>query len=221
MITGGMGLHGGFFAEGLGSYVKRIIARIMGGRGRRGKKSWLSKETWWYNARDEEAQRSLADEVNAAIARDAKAFEREKQILVENTRMMFAEESIDKQLSEEEKERQSNSEQRGRAFFALEMGKASDIRDVSDEAALRNNAQRRAAFALQAHDTAADRQVDIKKQRLMNLEKANIAREKKAAKAKLAEEKKAARAEEIKKTRLKNLKKARAAKKRKKKKGKK
>jgi len=197
-----MGFHGGFLAEGLGSYIRRIIAKIKGGRGRRGKRSWLSKS--WYDRRTEEAEDILAAELKAAVARDTRAFERERQVLVENTRMMFAEEAIDKRLVEEERERQSKSEQRGRAFFALEMGKASDIRDVSDEAALRNNAQRRAAFALDAKDKAVGRQAIIKKQRLMSLEKAKIAKEKKAA-----------RAEEIKQTRLKNLKKARAAKKRK------
>ena len=144
-----MGFHSGFLG-GLGGYIKRIVARIRGGGGRRGKKSWLSR----YEQRPSDD--SLVDEAKDAIARDTQAFEREKQILVENTRMMFAEEAIDKQLA-------------------------------------------------------------IKKQRLMSLEKANIAREKKAVIAKLAEEKQAVRAEEIKQTRLKNLKKARAAKKRKKK----
>jgi len=148
MLTNGLGVHGGFIGSGLGSYIKRVIARIKGGGGRRGKKSWLSR--YEQKARDDD----WVDEAKEAVARDTRAFEREKQILVENTRMMFAEEAIDKRLA-------------------------------------------------------------IKKQRLMNLEKANIAREKKAATTKVGKEKKAARAEEIKQVRLKNLKKARAAKKRK------
>ena len=148
MITGGLGTHGGFFVSGLGGFVARAIAAVRRGAGKRGKKSWLSR--YEQRASDD----SLADEAKEAIARDTRVFEREKQILVENTRMMFAEEAIDKRLA-------------------------------------------------------------TKKQRLMNLERANIAREKKAVIAKFDKEKKEARAAEIKKTRLKNLKKARAAKRRK------
>jgi hypothetical protein len=217
LITRGLGYHGGPLLGRLTGPLKGLIARIRGARGRRGKKSWLSKS--WYDKRTEEVEDILAAELKAAITRDTRAFAREKQILVENTRMMFAEEVIDKQIAEEQEERDSKQQQRERAYFALEMGKASDIREISDENALRNNAQRRAAFALEAKDAVVGRQATIKKQRLMNLEKANIARENKAVIAKLDEEKKAARAEEIKQARLKNLKKARAAKKRKRRKG--
>ena len=151
MLTNGLGVHGGFIGGGLGGLVARVMAAVKRGagkRGRRRKKSWLSRHE--QRVRDDD----WVDEAKEAIARDTRAFEREKQILVENTRMMFAEEAIDKRLA-------------------------------------------------------------TKKQRLMNLERANIAREKKAVIVKLDKEKKAAKAEKIKQTRLKNLKKARAAKKRK------
>ena len=201
-----------------GGRIRLHVDCITVGRGRiRRKKPWLSPD-WWYDKRAEEAEETLAEELRAAVARDTQAFAREKQILVENTRMMFAEEAIDKQIAEEQEERDSKQQQRERAYFALEMGKASDIRDVSDENALRSNAQRRATLALQAKDAVVSKQATIKKQRLMNLERANIAREKKIEKANLDEKKKAERAEAINQARLKSLKKARSAQKRKKKK---
>jgi len=205
MLTDGLGVHGGIFSDGLGGVLGKIasaVKRAVGGGGRKRRKRISAPGAFWYDRRTEEDD--LEEQLRAAIARDTQAFERERDALIEKTGMLFAKEAIDEQIAEEQRDRESKHKQRERAFFALEMGKASDIRAVSDEGALRNNAKRRAAAALKENEAESARQLSIKRQRLVNLEKARVAKEKKAAKK-----------EKIKQDRLKNLKKARAAKRRK------
>lgn len=200
-------------SKGLGSWLKWIQRIIRVGAGRRRKRRRPSRD-WWFPRKARRAP-TIAEQIEAAKEKQRRyeqAIARQQEAIQDKLRITLAEENIGELLSMEESARQAKRPKRGRAFFGLEMAKASKsgLREIGHENVIRKQAQRKVAAMLRAEDDAAIGQAAIRKQRLLNLEKAKIAKERKKK-----------RAEEIKAKRLENLEKARKAKKRKRKKKKK
>lgn len=188
-----------------GGYLRLPIECIRIGVGKP-KKFVPISYSGWYERRTEEIKKEqeaiLADALREVReAEEAKA-QRPENILYE------AEKEIALQIMGEQLERQEKEEQRQRAFTALEIGKQGSLRgSFRERLKIKQQAKREAEKRLDVWDKTQKRQDEIKAQRLLNLEKARLAKEEKKK-----------RQEEIKAQRLKNLKKARAAKKRKRKK---
>lgn len=174
-------------------------------RKRRRKKGRRLPEDRWYERRqdrieEERRRREQALAIQEAIIERAARY----------AHLALAEELIDARIKAGREERDAKGEQRKRAFTALELLGTGGLSDIYPKRERQKRAAaERATDRLVQWDEQRDREDKLLKQRLMNLEKAKLAKEKKK---KLEEEKR--------RKQLENLAKARAAKKRKKKRSK-
>jgi len=217
MLTDGLGVHGGIFADGLGGFVGKIVAAaidiVRGGRKRLGKYYSWHLEKDWTDAKIDASERYMEQEM-ALLEKRRQAKEENRAIQVQKTidelRLEGVARQFDAQVAHEEKEysdlyaKERKKHLTSYERMAANLRREQEYRTKED---IKFDANRTAKKRLENEKAERLTRAQQKRTKLVNLEKANIAKEKKKK-----------REEEIYQQRVANLKKARAVKKRKRKK---